>query len=117
MAEHVKRVRRKRRVRSTRRAWKVTPARIAIFVASAAVGFGIGFLALTYGPRAFIGWRESRLLKRANTNLHQGDYDGWFCPCHGSQYDTSGRIRRGPAPANLPLPPYAFLADTKIRIG
>ncbi len=48
---------------------------------------------------------------------HQGDYDGWFCPCHGSQYDTSGRIRRGPAPANLPLPPYAFLADTKIRIG
>src|SRR5262249_3145298 len=38
---------------------------------------------------------------------HQGDYDGWFCPCHGSQYDPSGRIRRGPAPANLPLPPYA----------
>jgi ubiquinol-cytochrome c reductase iron-sulfur subunit len=48
---------------------------------------------------------------------HQGDYDGWFCPCHGSQYDTSGRIRRGPAPANLPLPPYEFVADTKIRIG
>jgi ubiquinol-cytochrome c reductase iron-sulfur subunit len=48
---------------------------------------------------------------------HQGDYHGWFCPCHGSQYDTSGRIRQGPAPANLPLPPYAFLADTKIRIG
>jgi ubiquinol-cytochrome c reductase iron-sulfur subunit len=48
---------------------------------------------------------------------HQGDYDGWFCPCHGSQYDTSGRIRRGPAPANLELPPYAFLSDTKIRIG
>jgi len=48
---------------------------------------------------------------------HQGDYDGWFCPCHGSQYDTAGRIRRGPAPANLALPPYAFLSDTKIRIG
>ncbi len=48
---------------------------------------------------------------------HQGEYDGWFCPCHGSQYDTSGRIRRGPAPANLPLPPYAFLSDTKVRIG
>lgn len=48
---------------------------------------------------------------------HQGDYDGFFCPCHGSQYDTSGRIRRGPAPKNLPLPPYAFLSDTKIRIG
>jgi len=48
---------------------------------------------------------------------HQGDYDGWFCPCHGSQYDSSGRIRRGPAPANLPVPPYVFLSDTKIRIG
>jgi ubiquinol-cytochrome c reductase iron-sulfur subunit len=48
---------------------------------------------------------------------HQGDYDGWFCPCHGSQYDTSGRIRRGPAPANLALPPYEFVSDTKIRIG
>jgi ubiquinol-cytochrome c reductase iron-sulfur subunit len=48
---------------------------------------------------------------------HQGDYDGYFCPCHGSQYDTSGRIRRGPAPLNLALPPYEFLTDTKIRIG
>jgi ubiquinol-cytochrome c reductase iron-sulfur subunit len=48
---------------------------------------------------------------------HQGDYNGYFCPCHGSQYDTSGRIRQGPAPANLPLPPYEFLTDTKIRIG
>ena len=48
---------------------------------------------------------------------HQGEYDGYFCPCHGSQYDSSGRIRRGPAPANLPLPPYEFLTDTRIRIG
>jgi len=48
---------------------------------------------------------------------HQGEYDGFFCPCHGSQYDTSGRIRKGPAPANLPVPPYAFVSDTKIRIG
>ena len=48
---------------------------------------------------------------------HQGDYDGWFCPCHGSQYDTSGRIRRGPAPANLALPPYTFVSDSKIQIG
>ena len=48
---------------------------------------------------------------------HQGDYDGWFCPCHGSQYDTAGRIRKGPAPKNLPLPPYAFVSDTKIKIG
>ena len=48
---------------------------------------------------------------------HQGDYDGWFCPCHGSHYDTSGRIRQGPAPPNLTVPPYAFLSDTKIQIG
>jgi ubiquinol-cytochrome c reductase iron-sulfur subunit len=48
---------------------------------------------------------------------HQGDYDGWFCPCHGSQYDSSGRIRKGPAPKNLYLPPYTFLSDTRIRIG
>jgi ubiquinol-cytochrome c reductase iron-sulfur subunit len=48
---------------------------------------------------------------------HQGAYDGWFCPCHGSVYDTSGRIRQGPAPANLALPPYNFTSDTKIQIG
>lgn len=47
----------------------------------------------------------------------RGDYDGWFCPCHGSQYDTSGRVRRGPAPANLPVPQYTFINDTTIRIG
>jgi ubiquinol-cytochrome c reductase iron-sulfur subunit len=46
-----------------------------------------------------------------------GDYGGYFCSCHGSQYDTSGRIRKGPAPKNLPIPPYAFLSDTKIFIG
>ena len=48
---------------------------------------------------------------------HQGQYDGWFCPCHGSDYDTSGRIRQGPAPRNLEVPEYAFLSDTKIKIG
>jgi ubiquinol-cytochrome c reductase iron-sulfur subunit len=42
---------------------------------------------------------------------------GWFCPCHGSHYDTAGRIRKGPAPQNLPVPPYKFLSDTKIQIG
>lgn len=47
----------------------------------------------------------------------RGEYGGWFCPCHGSQYDTSGRVRHGPAPANLPIPPYAFLSDSKIKIG
>lgn len=48
---------------------------------------------------------------------NQGDFDGWFCPCHGSHYDTSGRIRKGPAPANLVVPEYAFLDDNTIRIG
>lgn len=47
----------------------------------------------------------------------RGDFDGWFCPCHGSHYDTSGRIRRGPAPTNLAIPEYAFTSDTAIRIG
>ena len=47
----------------------------------------------------------------------RGQFGGWFCPCHGSQYDTAGRIRLGPAPANLVLPPYQFTGDTKIRIG
>ena len=48
---------------------------------------------------------------------HEGTYNGFFCPCHGSQYDTSGRIRQGPAPTNLPVPPYTFVSDTKIQIG
>jgi ubiquinol-cytochrome c reductase iron-sulfur subunit len=47
----------------------------------------------------------------------KGDFNGWFCPCHGSHYDTSGRIRRGPAPLNLPIPEYAFLDETSIRLG
>ena len=46
-----------------------------------------------------------------------GDYGGWFCPCHGSHYDTSGRIRKGPAPKNLVVPEYEFLSDTRIKIG
>jgi ubiquinol-cytochrome c reductase iron-sulfur subunit len=46
-----------------------------------------------------------------------GDFEGWFCPCHGSHYDNAGRIRSGPAPENLPIPPYEYLSDTQIRIG
>lgn len=46
-----------------------------------------------------------------------GEYNGWFCPCHGSHYDVSGRIRKGPAPLNLDVPPYKFIEDTKILIG
>ncbi len=46
-----------------------------------------------------------------------GEYNGWFCPCHGSHYDTSGRIRKGPAPTNLPIPEYEFVTDTQVKIG
>lgn len=51
------------------------------------------------------------------TTEARGDYGGWFCPCHGSHYDTSGRIRRGPAPLNLAVPEYTFTSDTMVRIG
>ncbi len=47
----------------------------------------------------------------------RGDWGGYFCPCHGSQYDTIGRVRHGPAPANLALPPYNYATDTRIKIG
>ena len=47
----------------------------------------------------------------------EGEYKGWFCPCHGSQYDTSARIRKGPAPLNLAIPPYEFITDNLIKIG
>ncbi|MEL6118341.1 MAG: ubiquinol-cytochrome c reductase iron-sulfur subunit [Pseudomonadota bacterium] len=46
-----------------------------------------------------------------------GDFGGWFCPCHGSHYDTSGRIRRGPAPSNLPVPVAEFVDETTIKLG
>ncbi len=46
-----------------------------------------------------------------------GDFGGWFCPCHGSHYDTAGRIRRGPAPSNLPVPVAAFVDETTIKLG
>ncbi len=48
---------------------------------------------------------------------YKGLWGGWFCSCHGSQYDTAGRVRKGPAPQNLAIPPYKFLSDTKIKIG
>ncbi len=53
----------------------------------------------------------------SKSNQPRGEFGGWFCPCHGSQYDTAARIRKGPAPRNLPLVPYAFQTDTKIIIG
>jgi len=49
--------------------------------------------------------------------VFEGDFSGWLCHCHGSQYDTAGRIRKGPAPQNLPVPPYSFITDTKIKVG
>ncbi|MBB4210446.1 ubiquinol-cytochrome c reductase iron-sulfur subunit [Rhodothalassium salexigens DSM 2132] len=50
-------------------------------------------------------------------NAESGDYGGWFCPCHGSHYDIAGRIRKGPAPRNLDLPPYKYTDDTTIIVG
>tara|TARA_Y100000817_G_C16806300_1_gene522098 strand:+ start:427 stop:942 length:516 start_codon:yes stop_codon:yes gene_type:complete len=47
----------------------------------------------------------------------KGEYNGWFCPCHGSHYDSSGRIRKGPAPTNMEIPKYAFIDDNTIKIG
>lgn len=47
----------------------------------------------------------------------QGDFGGWFCPCHGSHYDASGRIRKGPAPLNLIVPNYEYMSDTRVKIG
>jgi len=49
--------------------------------------------------------------------VHQGDFGGWFCPCHGSHYDTAGRIRRGPAPRNLLVPVASFVDDTTLQLG
>jgi ubiquinol-cytochrome c reductase iron-sulfur subunit len=46
-----------------------------------------------------------------------GEYGGWYCPCHGSEYDTSGRIRKGPAPKNLPIPNYVYVSDTVVNIS
>ena len=69
------------------------------------------------------GRAEFIILQAACTHLGciptfaEGDYRGWKCACHGSQYDTSGRIRRGPAPTNLAVAPYVYLNPTSIRIG
>ncbi len=56
-------------------------------------------------------------VRRRPTRSGPNWYGGWFCPCHGSQYDTSGRIRLGPAPLNLAVPPYHYVSDTVIRIA
>lgn len=53
----------------------------------------------------------------ASEGEDKGDFDGYFCPCHGSHYDAAGRIRKGPAPANLVVPEFSFKSDTVIRVG
>jgi ubiquinol-cytochrome c reductase iron-sulfur subunit len=47
----------------------------------------------------------------------KGDFNGWFCPCHGSHYDISGRVRKGPAPKNMEIPKYEFVNNNTIKIG
>jgi len=69
------------------------------------------------GKPAFIILQASCTHLGCVPTFAEGAYHGWFCPCHGSHYDTSGRIRRGPAPKNLFVAPYVYLTDTSIRIG
>mgnify|MGYP000459640740 CR=1 FL=1 len=77
----------------------------------------------TDGDRVQAGKEEWLIVIGVCTHLgcipvgESGEYDGWFCPCHGSHYDTSGRIRKGPAPLNLAVPPYVFKTDTLVEIG
>ena len=87
---------------------------------------GMAITTMWRGKPIFVRHRTPEEIKAAQADVkgladpatdNRGEYGGWFCPCHGSQYDTSGRVRHGPAPANLPIPPYAFLNDTKIKIG
>ena len=80
--------------------------------------------ALDEGVEVEDSLRASLLITSANcTHLGcvptdgAGEYGAWFCPCHGSHYDTAGRIRRGPAPENLPVPPMTFISATTVRLG
>jgi len=73
--------------------------------------------------RAVVGRPEWIIMVGVCTHLgciplgQQGEFGGWFCPCHGSHYDTAGRIRKGPAPENLAIPEYAFLDESTLLIG
>jgi len=73
--------------------------------------------------RAAVGKEQWLVMVGVCTHLgciplgQSGAYDGWFCPCHGSTYDTAGRIRSGPAPENMAIPPFEFISDTTVRIG
>ena len=65
---------------------------------------------------SFVAYPVPRNLNYAYT-FGGGEYGGWFCPCHGSTYDTSGRIRKGPAPKNLQVPDYTYLSETRVKVG
>ena len=60
---------------------------------------------------------DQRYPSRIHFAANSGDYQGYYCPCHGSHYDTAGRIRKGPAPENLEVPDYKFITDTLIQVG
>lgn len=77
----------------------------------------------TDANRAAVGNEQWLVMVGVCTHLgcvplgNAGDFGGWFCPCHGSHYDTAGRIRKGPAPTNLDIPPYTFASDATLVIG
>ena len=83
----------------------------------------VGVQPATDENRALDGREEWLVMMGVCTHLgcvplgEAGDFGGWFCPCHGSHYDTAGRIRKGPAPRNLPVPVAAFLDDNTIKLG
>ena len=87
------------------------------------VEVGQSITAMWRGKPVFIRKRTADEIKLAKSiklselKDPQSDFNGWFCPCHGSHYDTSGRIRKGPAPKNLDVPPYRFTNETNIIIG
>lgn len=96
-----------------------TPAELQKVEAEGAVGSP----AQTDAERTKAGHEKYLVVIGSCTHLgcvptfNAGEYGGWFCPCHGSHYDASGRIRKGPAPLNLIVPAYEYLSDTRVKIG
>ncbi len=96
-----------------------TPAELQRVVSEGAVGSP----AQTDVERTKAGHEKYLVVIGSCTHLgcvptfNAGDYGGWFCPCHGSHYDASGRIRKGPAPLNLVVPEYQYVSDTRVQIG
>ena len=96
-----------------------TPAELAKVIEEGAVGSP----AQTDAERTKAGHEKYLVVIGSCTHLgcvptfNAGEYGGWFCPCHGSHYDASGRIRKGPAPLNLIVPNYEYMSDTRVKIG